>query len=183
MTADAWPDGEPDWLQGLRRAPGPCALLLCGLTGAGKTTLATRLERTLPALRFTVDEWMIALFGQHLPRPAFDERLATLNGLIWDTARRALALGMHVVLDQGFWTRAERQTTAQRAIAAGATPVVVYLEADPPVLTRRLTARNAAPAAGTYEVTSEMLALFASRFEAPDEREGVRLVRVRQPGT
>jgi predicted kinase len=155
-------------------------VLLCGLTGAGKTTLALRLERTLPGLRFPVDDWMIALFGQHLPRPEHDERFATSSALMWDTARRALDLGVHVILDQGFWTRAEREATAKRVRAAGATPILVYLDVAMPELSHRLARRNAAAPPGTYEVTDEMLALFASWFEAPDEREGVGLVRVGQ---
>jgi predicted kinase len=183
MSDEAWPDGEPAWLEALRTTRGPCVVLLCGLTGAGKTTLATRLERTLPALRFTVDEWMIALFGQHLPRPDHDERLSTLSTLVWDTARRALGLGVHVILDQGFWRRAEREATAERVRAAGATPIVVYLEVPMHELHRRLARRNAAAPAGTYEITAEMLTLFASWFEAPDEDEGARLVRIAEPPT
>ncbi len=181
MSDDAWPHGELVWLEELRRSPLPCVLLLCGLTGAGKTTLAMRLERSLPALRFTVDDWMIALFGQHLPRPEHDERFATLSALMWDTARRAVGLGVHVILDQGFWRRAEREATAERVRAAGATPIVVYLEVAMPELQRRLALRNAAPPSGTYEVTAEMLTLFATWFEVPDEHEGVRLVRIARP--
>jgi hypothetical protein len=49
-----------------------------------------------------------------------------------------------------------------------------------PELRRRLARRNAAATPGTYEVTDEVLALFASWFEPPDEREGVRLLRMGQ---
>lgn len=37
--------------------------LLAALNGAGKTTLARRLEATLPAARFSLDEWMLRLYG------------------------------------------------------------------------------------------------------------------------
>ena len=166
------------WIEEVRRAGRPHALLLCGLTGAGKSHLARQLEGSLPALRFTVDEWMIALFGQHLPRAIHDERFATLRDLTWDTARRTLALGVHVVLDYGFWSRTERQQAARRARDAGATPLVVYLDVPLSELQRRLAARNAALPAGTYVITPAMLAEFAARFEPPSEDEGIALMRV-----
>lgn len=40
----------------------PTVHLLCGLPGAGKTTLARRLEAGLPAIRFSLDEWMLRLY-------------------------------------------------------------------------------------------------------------------------
>ena len=41
--------------------------LLVGLPGAGKTTKAKQLEVEAPALRFTLDEWMIPRFGRNDP--------------------------------------------------------------------------------------------------------------------
>jgi predicted kinase len=39
-------------------------ILLVGLPGSGKTTVARKLEREHHALRLSLDEWMIPLFGQ-----------------------------------------------------------------------------------------------------------------------
>ncbi|GAA2756515.1 putative kinase [Actinopolymorpha rutila] len=41
----------------------PTAHLIHGYIGAGKTTLAKRLERDADAVRFTLDEWLTALYG------------------------------------------------------------------------------------------------------------------------
>ena len=44
----------------MRRMP-PTLVLICGLPGAGKTTLAKQIERDLPAVRLTPDDRMNAL--------------------------------------------------------------------------------------------------------------------------
>ena len=37
-------------------------ILVSGFVGAGKTTLAKKLEKQYKAIRFTTDDWMIELF-------------------------------------------------------------------------------------------------------------------------
>src|SRR5580704_10305241 len=43
--------------------------LICGSTGAGKTTYALRLSEQLGAVRFSIDEWMATLFWMDTPQP------------------------------------------------------------------------------------------------------------------
>lgn len=45
--------------------------LLAGLNGAGKTTFARHLEATIPAVRFSLDEWMLRLYGLSVDDPQF----------------------------------------------------------------------------------------------------------------
>ncbi len=174
------PNPDADTITDLvRGSRGAHVVLLCGTTGSGKTTLGRRLEHTLPAVRFNVDDWMIALFGQHMPRAVFDERFALIQGRLWDVAERLLALGVHVVLDYGFWRRGERIAAARKARAAGATPLLVYLDAPGPVLEQRLARRNADLPTGTYEITRDMLSTFAAHLEPPQSDEGLRLITIR----
>jgi len=42
----------------------PTAHLIHGYLGAGKTTFARQLERNIPAIRFSHDEWMVRLLWQ-----------------------------------------------------------------------------------------------------------------------
>jgi len=60
--------------------------LLVGLPGSGKTTKAKQLEVEASALRLTLDEWMIPLFGRNDQA----ERDALEGRLIW-IALRALS--------------------------------------------------------------------------------------------
>ena len=112
-----------------RAAPGhPTVHLLCGLPGAGKTTLARQLEAGLPAVRFSLDEWMLRLYPDlHFASGNYGELAETCKLLIWDTARQALNVGTDVVLDWNQWSRERRAVWAGRAEAAGAAVVVHYV--------------------------------------------------------
>src|ERR1700730_9936253 len=67
----------------------PTLLLLCGLPGSGKTTLAKKLERERHALRLSPDEWLWSLSID-----LYDEAKRTAVEILqWDIAARALALG------------------------------------------------------------------------------------------
>jgi predicted kinase len=78
--------------------------LMCGLVGAGKTTLARELARELPAVRLSRDEWMLRLYGGRHDDPAYVERLVPCTELMWDVAFATVTAGSSVVLDWNFWT-------------------------------------------------------------------------------
>ena len=82
--------------------------LMVGLPCSGKSTLARTLEQEHAALRLTPDEWQLRLFGQDAEAPEHDARHTLIETLQWEVASRALALGINVILDYGFWAREER---------------------------------------------------------------------------
>jgi predicted kinase len=145
--------------------------LMCGLPGSGKTTLAKRLERERDALRLTPDEWIARLFGQHLTPPALDWCRDPVESVQWEVAERALRLGVNVVLDFGFWSRAEREEFRARAAALGAGSEVYFLDAAREELSARLAARNVEPPPGTFRVTEAQLDAWSKVFEPPTEDE------------
>jgi predicted kinase len=149
---------------------GPVTLYaLVGLPGAGKTTRAKELEGTLPALRLTPDEWMLPLFGAYEAGNARD----VLEGRLLTLAARAVRLGMHVVLDFGFWSRAERAALRHLASTLGARLELVYLETAPKEQRSRLLARAEGEGAAP-RITEADLDEARARFEVPtpDELDG-----------
>lgn len=94
--------------------------LMVGLPCSGKTTLARTLEYQHSALRLTLDEWHLRLFGQDAENPEHNSRHRIIETLQWDVARRALALGTNVILDFWFWAREEREDYRSRAKQLGA---------------------------------------------------------------
>jgi predicted kinase len=140
---------------------------MCGLPGAGKTTLAKQLEIERPALRLTPDEWMGPLFGAGHDEP----KRAVVESLMWEVAARALRLGIDAILDFGFWGRWERDDYRSLAAALGARTEVKFLDVPRDELIRRLDIRNAALPPDTFHVTAAEIDLWLGVFEAPTADE------------
>jgi hypothetical protein len=151
----------------------PTLHLICGLPGSGETTLARRLEREGPVLRFSPDEWMEPLFGSGIRHdlPRLDACRTPVESVQWEVATRALALGVDVVLEWGFWSRTERDDYRSRGEALGARVELHFLDVPRDELWARLAKRNAALTPGTFHIEERQLDLWLSGFEppAPDE--------------
>lgn len=148
----------------------PTAHLIHGFLGVGKTTLAKQLERTLPAIRFSHDEWMVRFFGVDPPADLFpvqSRRVTDQIGLIWP---RCLELGVDVVLDFGLWLRKERDETIARAKTCGADVLLYRVNCPEHVARARLRARNE-NLDGDLLITDATYDLLRARFEAlaPEE--------------
>ena len=152
----------------------PTLFLICGLPGAGKTTLARQLELAQPALRLSPDEWIAPLLANADDAAELDRLRSPVEAVQWDVAKRVLALGVDVVLEWGFWSRDERDWYRSQAEALGARVELRYLAVDRDELWARLSRRNANLPPGTFVVTQDQLDLWMSWFQPPtaDELEG-----------
>ena len=145
----------------------PTLHLICGLPCSGKTTLGKRLEQELPALRLCPDEWMYRIVSD-----GYDQkRRDAVEAEQWNVAARALALGVNVILENGFWERSERDQYRARAKAIGMQTKLHYLEVPMEELKRRLAKRNAAMPPDTFHVSEADLVKWAARFDVPTEEE------------
>ena len=89
--------------------------LIVGFMGFVKTTQAKKLEKELPAVRFTHDEFMRSLYGRNLPEPEFRNAAQKVDDLIWSLAAQVVAAGVDVVLDYGFWSKEDRHQAYEKA--------------------------------------------------------------------
>jgi predicted kinase len=145
--------------------------LLCGLPGAGKTTLGRQLEQSENALRLSPDEWILPLLQDKTNEVERDRLRGPLESIQWDFAKRALLLGVNIVLEFGFWTRVERDAFRAEAEALGAQVKLIYLAATTDELWARLEKRNASLPAGSFPVRRADLEVWVGWFEVPTHEE------------
>ena len=151
-------------------------IIVCGRTGAGKTTHAIAVSDETGAIRFSIDTWMQTLFAKDMTSPDFAwmmERVERCQDQIWEVSEQVLARGGSVVLDLGFTTRAQRESVASRARERGIAVEVHYLDAPAAVRRRRVAKRNLEkdPSVYAFDVTDQMFAFMEPRFEEPGEEE------------
>jgi predicted kinase len=116
---------------------------------------------------------MIPLYGEHMEREVFDQRLDTLQGLFKQSALQLLELGVPVIFDFGFWNKSERDLYRKWACSNELDYEFVYLDVPYDVCSTRAQARNNGRGDKAYEMTPEMLEMFWSWFEVPDRNEKV----------
>lgn len=152
--------------------------LVCGSTGAGKTTYANRLSVTVGGVVFSIDQWMTALFWMDSPSPIQAdwsmERVRRCNDQIWTVAAKVAARGTPCILDLGFTRLKERSEIAGLGRAAGLTVQLHVLDVPVAERWRRVQLRNAEKGEThqlQFAVTREMFDFVETLWEAPDDRE------------
>ncbi len=146
-------------------------VLVCGLPGSGKTTLARQLEATLPALRLCPDEWIAAIMADPTDTVELDRLRTPVESVQWEVAKRALVLGTNVVLENGFWSKEERTRYRLEGETLGAHVELRYLDVGRDELWARLSKRNANLPSGTFHVDETQLDQWWGVFETPTADE------------
>ena len=148
-------------------------ILICGKICSGKTTYAKKLCRKNGAVLLSVDEIMLAMFGQHCGdmHDTYAER--TRNYLL-DKAVQLHENGINIVLDWGFWTRRGREETRAFFADRGIPAEFHCIDISETTWQMRLEKRNREVLNGTesaYYVDENLSAKFESRFEMPGAEE------------
>jgi predicted kinase len=146
----------------------PTLHLIHGFVGAGKTTFAKKLAAETGAVRFSHDEWMCVLYGANPDAGEFADFSSRVSGLIWVTASRVLAAGADVILDYGFWTRADRDDYRLRGKEAGAEVKLYVLSADPEIMKSRALKRTEEMPEGQLFIDANAIEIFRAKFEPVD---------------
>ncbi len=151
-------------------------ILIVGSTGAGKTTYARKLADEMGGLRFSIDEWMMPLFGPDVPKPIefawMMERVNRCEAMIWTMAQQSVARGVPVVLDLGFTKQEHRQKFRDLAAEAGLSAAVHFVDVSRETRWQQVQHRNATQGE-TYvmEVDRGMFDFMESMWEPPTRAE------------
>jgi predicted kinase len=156
--------------------PEPLIHLIAGSTGAGKTSYARALRERLKAVRFSIDDWMAALYWMDAREPIDPlwamERVVRCQDQIWATAIQVARRGVPCVLDLGFGQRDHRRKFAGLARDAGLPLQLHYLDVAADERWRRVQSRNQEKSGQLpFDVTREMFDYVEGIFEPPDAEE------------
>lgn len=145
----------------------PRLIVVCGLPGSGKTTIARQIEQNTGAIRLNIDEWVAALGVDFWD----DEFRHKLERRLYKHDLTLLKLGQSIILEDGTWTRDERDELRGVARKLGAAIEIHYFNVPFDELWRRLEVRNAIGASDTVPVTKKLLKECWLKFQRPDEAE------------
>ena len=146
---------DPDYLacaeQLMRSSSEPRLLIMHGLSGSGKSTVAARLLETAGAVRVRSDVERKRIFGLDALERSADgpidiytpEATRRTFGRLADCARTALQAGYPVIVDAAFLRRAERQNFRALAAQLRVPFAILHCRAEEARLRQRVAARSA----------------------------------------
>ena len=154
-------------------------ILLCGVSGSGKTHRARQLEAE-GYVRVSTDEIVWQLTDGGLDRLPWPERQAVFGRaaqLLEQRVRQLLDAGTdRIVIDATMCKRAKRDSMRALLRQYGIEPQLVFLDVPRDELLRRLATRHGS-GPDDQIVTPAQLASFCQGFERPTPDEGAERLR------
>ncbi|MGJ8582604.1 MAG: AAA family ATPase [Marinosulfonomonas sp.] len=150
--------------------------MVCGMTGAGKSTYSEKLRTELGGVRFSIDEWNARLFFvDRSPTSDFNwfyERVQRCCAQMREVSEQILAVDIPVIFDCGFTNLKERTIFYEWAAELGHGVVLHHLDVPMELCWQRVQKRNAERGETfAMEVDRGMFEFMQNIWSAPDEAE------------
>ncbi|MBT3582778.1 ATP-binding protein [Candidatus Woesearchaeota archaeon] len=166
--------------------------LICGPSGAGKTTFARRVADKHKAIRFSEDEWLCKLFVPDAPEDLLEEPMHIISAWasekyqrcrdqIWLVCQQLLKEGISVVLDGAAANKKQRDLIRKKASDNNVGFQLYYITSPYETRKKRVIERNINQG-DTYslEVTPDMFAHIESFFEPPEDEELTGIITIEE---
>lgn len=151
----------------------PKVILICGKICCGKSFYAEKIRQKNNAVLLSVDEIMLAVFGQHAGEK-HDEYCENLQKYLFEKSQEIIGIGRDVILDWGFWQKDKRDYAKEFFRSRNIPCELHYIDISGEVWRQRLEKRNSAISAGeanAYYVDEKLAEKFSSLFEPPSDEE------------
>ena len=151
--------------------------MICGNTAAGKSTYSMALSKQENAICFSIDPWMMTLYGEDYNPEENDfswllERLTRCQTQIRQVAELLIQKKVNVILDFGFGDIETRRMHKEWAEKLGAEVSLHFLDVPVEERRRRVQHRNQEQGETfAFEVTDEMFDYVNPLFSPPSEDE------------
>ena len=156
--------------------------LISGLPGAGKSTYAQQLQQRTGAVVFTLDRFLITMFGRYdVPDVGGEEhvrRVLACREVIWMSAEKLVASGTDVILDDGYFLREHRRKVVDAAVALGATAKIHFIDTPLDEIRKRLVDRNQNLPVYNFAIQPVTLEGCVRLFETPSDADGAEVLLV-----
>lgn len=148
-------------------------VMICGKICCGKSTYAHQLRIQHKAVILSADEIMLALLPPYLG-DEHEKYVQKAENYLLAKAVELVETGIDVILDWGFWSKADREKTKAFFAGKNIDCRLHYLAVSDSEWQARLAKRNSAVAAGdpgAYFVDENLAKKCLARFETPQPEE------------
>lgn len=154
--------------------------LICGATGAGKSTYSANLAQDLRAVRFSIDEWMQQLHNADQPAEMrfewFYERVQRNCAQMRAMAEQLCEIDVAAVFDCGLTNADERAVFADWAEEKGYSVQLHFVDVPADIRWERVQKRNLEQTETyQFEVTRYMFDFIESIWQPPTDAEMQRM--------
>ncbi|MCL2748550.1 MAG: AAA family ATPase [Alphaproteobacteria bacterium] len=146
-----------------------------GFIGSGKTTIAKRLARELPAVRLNNDDWIVLLYGRGPHGDKHLDYVQRIDKVQWDLAREIVRAGGDVIFDCGTWSKSGRKESVARALEFADKVIFHNIKCDIDVARARCVRRTESGGNELF-ICADAFDALLSKFEPISDDEGFKVI-------
>lgn len=156
----------------IKQAIGTSVLLMCGISGSGKTRFSKQLEQ-YGFTRLSADEMIWEKYGDDFVNFTPEKRKEIFKSIdkeLSDRLTEMLNVGKKIVVDATMCRRTKRESLRSLCQLHGIEPLIIYMRASLPLLSARIAGRQG-KGPNDQIIDKSMLEIYFSNFEPPGENE------------